>query len=111
MLSITSDWLFISLRYFLLRNTRPTRQLTDAITTLTIRNAFDLKNEITLEEEEIGNDVGTDVGDEEIDETNVDETNRIIDGYHIGTDVSDEENIGSYVGETDACFCSIGDRC
>ena len=51
------------------------------------------------------------VRDEEIDETNVDETNRIIDGNHIGTDVSDKENIGSYVGETDACFCSIGDRC
>ena len=51
-----------------------------------------------------------DVSDEEIDGTNIGETEWIIDGNYIRTDVGDEEDVGTNNGETDACFCSIGDR-
>ena len=63
---------------------KPAIQYTDAIITLTIRNVFDLKNEITLEEGELCNDVETDVDDDETDGTNVGKTDGIVEG--------DEEN-------------------
>ena len=71
---------------------KPAIQYTDAIITLTIRNVFDLKNKITLEEGELCNDVETDIDDEETDGTNVGKTDGIVDGTDVGTDVGDEEN-------------------
>ena len=71
---------------------KPAIQYTDAIITRTIRNVCDLKNEITLEEGELCNDVETDVDDEETDGTNVGKTDEIVDGTDVGTDVGDEEN-------------------